>query len=146
MSQFLQWFEQEKQLDPVLKAGIAHLWFITIHPFEDGNGRIARAITDMALARADGSASRFYSLSTQIEAEKTAYYVQLEAQQRHTSDITDRHSAPQSRKIGINLYIYFSYSYCILLLKAINEPRIKFFTFLGRNSTYCSCKKLFISI
>jgi Fic family protein len=89
MSQFLQWFEQDNQLDPVLKAGIAHLWFITIHPFEDGNGRIARAITDMALARADGSVSRFYSLSTQFEAEKKAYYVQLEAQQRHTSDITE---------------------------------------------------------
>lgn len=89
MTRFLHWFEQENQLDPVLKAGIAHLWFITIHPFEDGNGRIARAITDMALARADGTISRFYSLSTQIEAEKKDYYRQLETQQRHTSDITE---------------------------------------------------------
>lgn len=89
MATFLTWFEQEKAVDPVLKAGIAHFWFITIHPFEDGNGRIARAIADMALARADGIAQRFYSLSAQIESERNAYYGQLEKQQRQTLDITD---------------------------------------------------------
>jgi Fic family protein len=72
----------------VLKAGIAHLWFVTIHPFEDGNGRIARAIADMVLARADGTSSRFYSMSRQIEQERKAYYTQLERQQKGSVDIT----------------------------------------------------------
>ena len=88
MRRFLCWFDEEGKLDPVLKAGVAHLWFITVHPFEDGNGRIARAITDMALARADASPDRFYSLSTQIEAERKDYYDQLQAQQRDSLDIT----------------------------------------------------------
>ena len=85
---FLDWFNYDHDMDPVLKAGIAHLWFVTIHPFEDGNGRIARAIGDMALARADGIADRFYSLSTQIASERKEYYDQLEKQQRGTLDIT----------------------------------------------------------
>jgi len=89
MAAFLGWFNQKNTLDPVLKAGIAHLWFVTIHPFEDGNGRIARAIGDMALARADGIPNRFYSLSSQIETERKEYYNQLERQQRSTPDITD---------------------------------------------------------
>ena len=89
MKQFFKWFNTANDIDPVLKAGIAHLWFVTIHPFEDGNGRIARAIGDMALARADGTADRFYSLSSQIEAERKDYYAQLEKQQRSTPDITD---------------------------------------------------------
>ena len=88
MDAFLGWFDQKSGLDPVLKAGIAHLWFVTIHPFEDGNGRVARAIGDMALARADGTPDRFYSLSSQIEAERKAYYDQLENQQRSTPEIT----------------------------------------------------------
>ena len=89
MTAFLAWFETDYEFDPVLKAGIAHLWFLTIHPFEDGNGRIGRAIADMALARADGMADRYYSLSTQIESERNDYYDQLERQQRGTPDITD---------------------------------------------------------
>ena len=89
METFLFWFEHGKKIDPVLKAGIAHLWFLTIHPFEDGNGRIGRAIADMALARADGMADRYYSLSAQIESERKDYYDQLEKQQRGTTDITD---------------------------------------------------------
>jgi Fic family protein len=89
MKVFLAWFEKKSDLDAVLKAGIAHLWFVTIHPFEDGNGRIARAIGDMALARADGTADRFYSLSAQIERERKAYYDHLEHQQRSEPDITD---------------------------------------------------------
>ena len=88
MRMFLTWFKRWDKLDPVLKSGIAHLWFVTIHPFEDGNGRIARAIGDMALAGADGTSDRFYSLSSQIESERLDYYVQLERQQRHTPDIT----------------------------------------------------------
>lgn len=88
MRLFLDWFEKEQPIDPVLKAGIAHFWFVTIHPFEDGNGRIARAIGDMALARADGTPDRFYSLSTRIEAERKEYYKQLEQQQRKTPEIT----------------------------------------------------------
>jgi Fic family protein len=88
MTQFLSWFEASQKLDPVLKAGIAHLWFVTIHPFADGNGRIARAIADMALARAEGTSSRFYSMSRQIEQERKAYYTQLERQQKGSVDIT----------------------------------------------------------
>ncbi len=88
MQMFLDWFNDDHDMDPVLKAGIAHLWFVTIHPFEDGNGRIARAIGDMALARADGIPERFYSLSTQIASERKEYYDQLEKQQRSTPDIT----------------------------------------------------------
>ncbi len=88
MTKFLSWFETDLKLDPVLKAGIAHLWFVTIHPFEDGNGRIARAIADMALARADGTSSRFYSMSRQIEQERKAYYTQLERQQKSSVNIT----------------------------------------------------------
>ncbi|MCY4197373.1 MAG: Fic family protein [Rhodobacteraceae bacterium] len=89
MEVLLAWLAGEDNTDPVIRAGIAHLWFVTIHPFEDGNGRIARAIGDMALARADGTPDRFYSLSSQIEAERKQYYDQLEAQQRATPDITD---------------------------------------------------------
>lgn len=89
MKAFLKWFGKSHDVDPVLKAGIAHLWFVTIHPFEDGNGRIARAIGDMVLARSDGIQDRFYSLSSQIEAERRSYYDQLEKQQRSTPDITN---------------------------------------------------------
>jgi Fic family protein len=88
MDLFLAWFENDIEIDPVLKAGIAHLWFVTIHPFEDGNGRIARAIADMALARADRMPDRFYSLSTQIASERKDYYNELEKQQRSSPEIT----------------------------------------------------------
>ena len=89
MKNFLSWFNSTMEIDLVLKAGIAHLWFVTIHPFEDGNGRIARAITDMQLARADGSAQRFYSMSVQIRKERNAYYEVLEKIQKNTHmDIT----------------------------------------------------------
>ncbi len=88
MRRFLRDFESPSATDPVLRAGIAHLWFITIHPFEDGNGRIARAIADLALARADGTKERFYSLSSQLEAERKDYYSELERAQRGDLDIT----------------------------------------------------------
>lgn len=88
MARFLGWFNAPPTTDPVLKAALAHFWFVTIHPFEDGNGRIARAIADMALARADGSRDRFYSMSSQIEAERDDYYLQLETRQRNGLDLT----------------------------------------------------------
>ena len=82
MARFIKWFNAPSATDPVLKAAIAHFWFVTIHPFEDGNGRIARAIADMALARADGTKDRFYSMSSQIESERKNYYLKLESAQR----------------------------------------------------------------
>ncbi len=88
MKSFLEWFEAPPPIDPVLFAGVAHFWFVTIHPFGDGNGRIARAIGDLALSRADGSKDRYYSLSSQIEAERKQYYQQLENCQRGGLDIT----------------------------------------------------------
>src|SRR5207237_264184 len=88
MKTFLEWFNANADIDPVLKAGLAHLWFVTIHPFDDGNGRIARAIADMALARSEKSPQRFYSMSTQIRQERTAYYDVLEQTQKGTLDIT----------------------------------------------------------
>ena len=88
MSSFLEWVGSPLQIDPVLKAGIAHFWFVTVHPFEDGNGRIARAIADMALSQADGTKDRFYSMSAGIEAERKDYYRQLESAQRGSLDIT----------------------------------------------------------
>ena len=88
MSRFLEWFNGEMTTDPVIKAAIAHLWFVTIHPFDDGNGRIARAIADMALTRSDGSPQRFYSMSNQILAERKKYYSALERVQHDDSDIT----------------------------------------------------------
>ena len=89
MIAFIKWFNGPDQTDPVLRAGIAHLWFVTIHPFDDGNGRIARAIADMALARSEESAQRFYSMSAQIRAERNAYYDMLEKTQRDGLDITE---------------------------------------------------------
>jgi Fic family protein len=88
MNRFLAWFEEDSGLDAVLKAGVAHFWFVTIHPFEDGNGRIGRAILDMALARAEGTRERYYSMSAQIESERKGYYLQLERGQRGNLDIT----------------------------------------------------------
>ena len=85
---FLDWFEAPSELDPVLAAGLAHFWFVTIHPFDDGNGRIARAVADMALARSERSSQRFYSMSSQIRAERKAYYGVLERTQRGTTDVT----------------------------------------------------------
>jgi Fic family protein len=89
MRAFLAWFNGPGSMDPVLKAGIAHIWFVTIHPFDDGNGRIARAIADMALARSENSSQRFYSMSAQIRAERKAYYDILETTQKGNLDITD---------------------------------------------------------
>ena len=89
MGVFLDWFNARAETDEVLRAALAHLWFVTIHPFDDGNGRIARAIGDMALARSEGSPQRFYSMSSQIRRERTAYYRVLERTQRGTTDVSD---------------------------------------------------------
>jgi len=88
MKKFLVWFEKENSTDLVLKAGLAHLWFVTIHPFDDGNGRIARAIADMVLARSERSPQRFYSMSAQIQKERKSYYEILEATQKGDVDVT----------------------------------------------------------
>ena len=90
MSLFLKWFNDQKTgQDLVLKAGIPHLWFLTLHPFEDGNGRIGRALVDLLLARAENISKRFYSLSNQIHSEKKLYYEQLEQAQKGSVNITE---------------------------------------------------------
>lgn len=89
MSFFLEWFNKQDKNDLVIKAAIAHLWFVTIHPFDDGNGRIARALTDMLLARSDNSNQRFYSMSAQIRIERKQYYAILEKVQKGDLDVTE---------------------------------------------------------
>lgn len=88
MGAFLGWFEGPRRVDAVLKAALAHLWFVTIHPFDDGNGRIARAIADMVLARSESGSQRFYSMSSQIRRERSRYYDILERTQKGTMDVT----------------------------------------------------------
>ena len=88
MDKFINWINEKSPIDLVLKSAVAHLWFVTIHPFDDGNGRIARAISDMLLARSDGSSQRFYSMSNQILKERKKYYPALEKNQHGDSDIT----------------------------------------------------------
>jgi Fic family protein len=88
MELFLNWFNNKNNINPVLKAAIAHLWFVTIHPFDDGNGRIGRAIADLMLARSENSSHRFYSLSAQIQLERKKYYAILESTQKGNMDIT----------------------------------------------------------
>jgi len=88
MERFLAWFETSNAFDPVIKAALSHLWFVTLHPFDDGNGRIARAIADMALARAESASQRFYSMSSQIRTERNDYYNILERTQKGNLDVT----------------------------------------------------------
>ena len=88
MDEFLDWFNKETNIDAVLKAAIAHFWFIIIHPFDDGNGRIARALSDLLLARSEDSSQRFYSLSSQILIERKVYYEILQKVQHSSGDIT----------------------------------------------------------
>lgn len=88
IDQFIDWFNNENENDPVIKSGIAHLWYVTLHPYEDGNGRMTRALTDMLLTRADGVKQRFYSMSSQIRLERKEYYQILEKTQKGTLDIT----------------------------------------------------------
>jgi len=90
MAAFLEWFNGPPPLDGIVTAALAHLWFVTIHPFDDGNGRIARTLADMALARSERSSIRFYSLSSQIRRERPRYYASLEEAQRGDLDVTPR--------------------------------------------------------
>ncbi|MDD3354342.1 Fic family protein [Zoogloea sp.] len=87
-ARFLDWLNADSGEPPLIKAGLGHLWFVTLHPFDDGNGRIARAVGDLLLARADGSPQRFYSLSAQIQRDRKAYYEILERTQKGTLDVT----------------------------------------------------------
>jgi Fic family protein len=89
MNRFVKWFNEENKMDLVIKAAIAHLWFVTIHPFQDGNGRITRALTDMLLAQSDKSTQRFYSMSAQIRIERKKYYEILEKTQKGDLDISE---------------------------------------------------------
>jgi Fic family protein len=89
MRTFLRWFDAQQDLDLVIKAGLAHIWFVTIHPFDDGNGKIARCVCDMALARSEQSSQRFYSLSAQIQQELKDYYELLERTQKGGLDVTE---------------------------------------------------------
>jgi len=88
MARFSSWFNQPPTSDQVIRAGLAHLWFVTLHPFDDGNGRIARAIADLLLARSEGTSQRFYSMSAQIRKERNDYYAALERAQKGTLDVT----------------------------------------------------------
>ena len=88
MDEFLTWINGKQEIDPILKAGVAHLWFVAIHPFDDGNGRLTRTITDMLLAKADGMPHRFYSMSAEILRERKGYYAALEKTTTGTMDIT----------------------------------------------------------
>lgn len=92
MARFLSWFENPGGIDPLLTAALAHLRFVTIHPFDDGNGRIARAIADMALSRSESSRRRFYSMSAQIRRERADYYAMLESTQKGDVDVTRWHT------------------------------------------------------
>lgn len=89
MAAFLQWINGSSALDPIVRSGLAHLWFVTVHPFADGNGRIARALGDLVLAQVDGETGRFYSVSSQIAAERSDYYERLERAQKGTLDVTE---------------------------------------------------------
>lgn len=89
MTRFLDWFNAPINTDPVIRSALAHFWFVTIHPFDDGNGRIARALADMVLARSEGSSQRFYSLSSQIQLERKGYYDVLERSQKGSLDVTE---------------------------------------------------------
>lgn len=95
MQDFLKWLNSAAEIDPVLKAAIGHFWFVTIHPFDDGNGRIARAVADMLLARADQSRQRFYSMSAQIQKERNEYYASYRLMHYY------RHSGGQSSSLHL---------------------------------------------
>ncbi len=105
MKVFLEWLERATGVDPVLKAGISHLWFVTLHPFEDGNGRIARAIADMQLARSDGGEQRFYSMSAQIRKERQDYYAVLEKTQKDPHGENGKNTSAPSGEIDVTSWL-----------------------------------------
>jgi Fic family protein len=131
MTLFLEAFESMPGIDPILKAGLMHFCFVTIHPFEDGNGRIARAIAHMALARADGTSDRFYSMSAQIEMERKEYYLHLERQQRGDLDLTIwldwflecLASAIARAEVNLSAFIYKAKLWAYANLQFINDRK-----------------------
>ena len=133
MKAFLEWFEHTGPMDPLLAAGFAHFWFVTIHPFDDGNGRVARAIADMALARAEDSPKRFYSMSAQIRAERNDYYRLLEQTQKNGPDITHwmewfiscLHSAIKGADTSVGTILQKSQFWQRFASESLNERQIK---------------------
>jgi len=130
MKLFFEWFNHLQDIDLVIKAGIAHLWFVTIHPFEDGNGRIARALTDLILAQSDKQPYRFYSMSAQIRKERTNYYKMLEKTQKGPLDITEwlewflrclMHALEASETILVN--VIFKHKFWLQHASKINNAR-----------------------
>ena len=103
MAAFIGWFNAPLTVDPVIQSGLAHFRFVTIHPFEDGNGRMARALADMALARADGRPERFYSMSAQIEAERQTYYEVLESSQKGGVSAIESRMLESTRAVGVSV-------------------------------------------
>ncbi len=130
---FLDWVNNDSADPPVLKAGLAHLWFVTLHPFDDGNGRIARATGDLLLARADGSPQRFYSLSAQIQRERNDYYDILERTQKGTLDVTEwlawflgaLHRAVDSAQLTLNAVLAKSHFWQRLAGSPFNARQVK---------------------
>jgi Fic family protein len=133
VEQFLNWANATTPEPDLLKAGLAHLWFVTLHPFDDGNGRIARAVGDLFLARADGSVQRFYSLSAQIQRERKAYYDVLESTQKGTPDVTDwllwflntLHRALQSAQLTLDKVLAKAQFWRRWAATPLNERQIK---------------------
>jgi len=133
MKAFLEWFAYTGPMDPLLAAGLAHFWFVTIHPFDDGNGRIARAIGDMALARAEDSPKRFYSMSAQIRAERNDYYRLLEQTQKNGPDITHwmewfiscLHGAINGANTSVGTILQKSQFWQRFASESLNERQIK---------------------
>ena len=133
MTKFLEWFEGQKDIDPLLTAGLAHLWFVTIHPLDDGNGRIARAIADMALARSEKSGQRFYSMSAQIRRERNDYYNTLETTQKGELDVTRwqawfldcLHRAIDGAQETLGAVLFKAYFWERFAKEPLNERQIK---------------------
>nr|WP_256331003.1 Fic family protein [Pelistega sp. MC2] len=133
MVEFLDWINHNTQHDKFIKAAIAHLWFLTLHPFEDGNGRIARALGDLLLTRADGTAQRFYSLSAQIQKTRNEYYFILEQTQKGNNDITEwliwflqsLISAMQAAQLQLNDVLFKAKSWQQWRAVSLNERQIK---------------------
>lgn len=133
MRRFLDWVNAPPKEPPLIRAGLGHLWFVTLHPFDDGNGRIARAIGDLLLARADGSSQRFYSLSSQIQRERKAYYEILERAQKRSMDVTEwltwfldaLHRATNQAQSTLDVVLTKARFWHNWAVQALNERQIK---------------------
>jgi len=133
IQKFLTWANASPGESPLIKAGLSHLWFVTLHPFDDGNGRIARAVGDLFLTRADGSPQRFYSLSAQIQRERKAYYEILERTQKSSLDVTEwltwfldtLHSAISQAQCTIDTVLAKSHFWQYWATTPLNERQVK---------------------